>query len=180
VRLARAVALVLLATLFGFAASARAQTSEELVKATFMYRFASFVTWPPQAFADAESPIRLCVIGADPFAQSLSRAVAAQRVNGRGFEVRRLVTAADASQCQMVYVVGDRVDATLRAVRGQPVLTITDGAHGAGAARGIIHFVIVEDHVRFHIDDASAAEGGMPIDPRLLSLALSVRRRAAS
>ena len=179
-RAARAVVLLLMATLFGLTASARAQTSEELVKATFLYRFASFVTWPPGAFVDPTAPIRLCVVGSDPFAQTLERAVSNQRVNGRPFEVQRPGTVTAASQCHIVYVVGDRADATLRAVRGYPVLTVTDGTHGGAAARGIIHFVIVEDRVRFHIDDARAAESGMPIDPRLLSLALSVRRRPAA
>jgi hypothetical protein len=60
-----------------------------------------------------------------------------------------------------------------------PVLTVTDSS-GGGGARGMIHFVVVDSHVRFHIDDARAAQSHIPIDPRLLGVALSVRRRASS
>jgi YfiR/HmsC-like len=168
---------MLMAALVGAVPPALAQASEELVKATFVFRFTSFVTWPSSAFADPQAPIVLCVIGSDPFVRTLRGVIVGQRVNDRPFEVRRLEDATSAAQCHVLYVVGDRADDTLRAVRESPVLTITDGALG-GSARGIMHFVIVDDRVRFHIDDASAAEGGLFMSSRLLSLAVSVRRRA--
>lgn len=175
----RVVATLLMAALLGIAPVARAQTSEDVVKATFLYRFASFITWPEGALGGPESPIVLCVIGADPFARVLERAVADQRVDGRAFDVRRLSEPESARQCQVVYVVGARAADTLRVTRGASVLTVTDGTMGDDV-RGIIHFVIVGDRVRFHIDDARAAEGQVFLSSRLLSLAVSVRRRAGS
>lgn len=171
---------VLLAALVGVAALSRAQTAEDLVKATFLYRFASFVTWPDGAFADAQAPIRLCVVGSEPLAGQLERATANQRVNGRGFEVRQIASASGVGRCQIVYAVGDRVGDVLRAASGQPVLTVTDGEVDRGNDRGVIHFVIVDRRVRFYIDDVRAAAGHLDIDPRLLGLAVSVRRRAGS
>ncbi len=173
------VATLLMAALFGGAPAARAQTSEDLVKATFLYRFASFVTWPEGALGAPEAPIVFCVIGSEPFARVLEGAVRGQRMDAHDFEVRRLSEPESAAQCHAVYVVGARAAETLRAVRGRPVLTVTDGAVGDNT-RGIIHFVIVGDRVRFHIDDARAAEGQMFLSSRLLSLAVSVRRRAGS
>ncbi|HVK81617.1 MAG TPA: YfiR family protein [Verrucomicrobiae bacterium] len=61
--------------------------------------------------------------------------------------------------------------------RARPVLTITDSA--SGEERGIIHFTFVDNRVRFYVDDASAAASGLNIDPRLLNVALGVRRRPA-
>ncbi|MBL8547902.1 MAG: YfiR family protein [Hyphomonadaceae bacterium] len=178
-RLASAIAMLVTAALMGAAPPARAQTSEESVKATFVSRFISFVTWPPIEGDAANAPVTLCVIGAEPFANELERVVSDQRINGRPFDVRRIAEPASAARCNAVYVVGARVEDTLRAVRGRPVLTITDGAAGDDA-RGIIHFVIVDRRVRFHIDDARAAEGGLFMSSRLLSLGVSVRRRPAS
>jgi hypothetical protein len=155
-----------------------AQTSQEEVKATFVHRFVSFITWPPSADQDASSPIRLCVVGADPFARTLQRVVAGQRADNRPFEVRRISGAGDIDDCQAIYVAGDRTGSVLRAAIARPVLTITDSA--GGGERGIIHFVLVENRVRFYIDDAHAAESGLRVDPRLLNLALAVRRRAAT
>lgn len=175
----RAVLALAAAAVLGVPPAALTQTAEDAVKATFLYRFASFVSWPRETFADDTTPVRLCVFGADPFARLLTQVVTNQRTDGRAFEVRALQSAGAAEQCHAVYVVGDRVDATLRAVRGRPVLTVTDGALAGSDTRGTIHFVIVEDRVRFHIDDARAGESHLRIDPRLLTLAISVRRRPA-
>ena len=171
---------VLLAVLAGGVTVSRAQTAEDLVKATFLYRFASFVNWPDTTFADAEAPIRLCVVGAEPLAGQLERAAANQHVNGHGFNVVQLASASGVAGCQIVYVAGDRVGDVLRAAYGRPILTVTDGAVDRGNERGVIHFVIIDRRVRFYIDDARAAAGRLEIDPRLLGLAVSVRRRASS
>jgi YfiR/HmsC-like len=179
VRLAKAVAVLLLASVLGFRAVADAQTAEEVVKAQFVYRFTSFAGWPADAFASAEAPIILCVVGAEHFADTLTRATADQRVGGRAFEVRR-VRANEARLCHVVYASGLSTADALRAVRGAPVLTITDATSGAGEVRGMIHFAIVENRVRFYVDDAAAAEAHLTIDSRLLGLALSVRRRAGA
>jgi hypothetical protein len=179
VRLAKAVAVMLFAAVFGFRAVSEAQTAEEVVKAQFVYRFTSFAAWPADAFASADSPIVLCVVGADHFAETLRRAVSGQRVGGRTFDVRR-VRAEQARRCHVVYAAGLSTSDTLRAVRDAPVLTITDATSGAGDVRGIIHFAVVDNRVRFHVDDAAAADADLAIDSRLLGLALSVRRRAGS
>lgn len=157
-------------------APARAQTSQEEVKATFLYRFASFVTWPATAFPDPATPVEMCVIGADPLARTLARTTAAQRIGLRTFNVRQVADADNARSCHLLYVVGDRTGAALRAARRLSILTVTDG----GGERGIVHFAIVDARVRFYIDDALAAESGLSVDPRLLNLAIAVRRRPAS
>ena len=169
-----------LALAFALLSEPHAQTAEERVKATFLYRFASFVSWPAGAFPDQQAPIRLCVIGAEPLARELQHAVVGQSVEGRAFAVIQIANPSAAAQCHLVYAVGERVDDTLRAVHALPVLTVTDGEVDHGDVRGIIHFVVVDNRVRFHIDDARAAESHLSIDPRLLGLAVSVRRRASS
>jgi hypothetical protein len=180
VRLAKAVALVMLfVAVWGFRASTEAQTADEVVKAQFVYRFTSFAQWPQAAFASPQAPIVLCVAGSDRFARTLMRVTSGQRSSGRSFEVRR-VRAEQARGCHVVYAAGLATSDTLHAVRGRPVLTITDSTAGADEDRGMIHFVVVDNRVRFHVDDASAAEANLAIDSRLLGLALSVRRRAGT
>src|SRR5438045_9338669 len=63
---------------------------EMAVKATYLYKFAPFVEWPPRAFASPSSPLQLCVLGQDPFGSSLERAVSGQSIDGRAVSVRRL------------------------------------------------------------------------------------------
>lgn len=165
--------------LFCLAPGSNAQTSDQAVKAAFLYRFASFVTWPGDAFANSQAPLTLCVLDDDPFASALNSAVSGQHIDQHGFSVRRLASLADARQCQVLYAVGGRADDAVRSVRGAPVLTVTD-AGGGSDARGVIHFVVIGDRVRFYADDAQAAENHLAISSRLLALAVSVRRRSGS
>jgi hypothetical protein len=57
------------------------------------------------------------------------------------------------------------------------VLTITDSARNA-RAKGIVHFVLRDNRVRFEIDEQAAAENGLVISSKVLGLAISVRPRA--
>ncbi len=145
------------------------------MKASYLYKFAPFVVWPP-AIAKAPGPFSICVVGRDPFGSILDRAVGGQTMDGRPMVVRRLpVVGADAS-CQIAFLGGARgqdVRAELRAFRGAPVLTVTDGS----AEPGIVDFVVDRGRVRFRLDDRAAAENGLAISSKLLSLALSVRPR---
>src|SRR5207244_10853841 len=57
-------------------ASALGQPVDEYqVKAAFLFNFAKFVEWPPQAFPSASAPFSICVLGQNPFGRSLQEAV---------------------------------------------------------------------------------------------------------
>ena len=157
------------------ASAAQAQSLEYPVKANYLARFAAFVTWPSGALGAGNAPITVCVVGTDPFGATLDQALASQTVNGRRLAARRLNRLSADSGCDIAYVAGSSqqsVSEALAAVAGRPVLTVTDEVRGS--ARGIVHFTIFQNRVRFHIDDQLATRGRMSISSRLLSLALSV------
>ena len=166
------VALIWSVALQVSAAPQPAQTRLEYsVKANYLVRFAAFVEWPSRAFATRQSPVVICVVGRDPFGNALDRAARAQTAYGRSLVVRRPDTADSVAGCHILYVGrggGDLVPDSPR-----PVLLVTDS--GVSAERGMIHFVIDDERVRFHIDLQSASRGGLSISSRLLNLALSVR-----
>jgi hypothetical protein len=160
-------------------AAAAQPALEYAVKATYLYKFGPFVEWPAEALATPDSPFTLCIAGHDPFGMVLDQAVIGQQVNGHPIAIRRMGVVTANSGCQVLFLGGSpeqSIGAGLIAVRGSPVLTVTD-AQGLIAPHGIIDFVIVENHVRFSIDDAAAAANGLAISSQLLSLAQSVRPR---
>lgn len=160
------------------AAGARAQASEEAVKAAFLPKFARYVIWPAGMQLAPGAPFQLCVIGHDPFGRLVDTAAASEQVDGHGVTVRRLPSAAGAAGCHLAFVQGAAPAETGRlliALRRQPVLTVTDAR--AGPQRGMIHFTIVNGRVRFFIDEAEAAGRGISISSRLLALAAGVRQR---
>lgn len=166
------VALVWSLPLQGLAAPRPLQTSLEYsVKANYLVRFAAFVEWPRSSFADGRSPVVICVVGRDPFDGALERAVRAQTAHGRPLTVRRPDTAEAAAGCHIIYV--GRGGGSLVPAGQRPILLVSDGA--VSSDRGMIHFVVSDDRVRFHIDLQAASRGRMSISSRLLNLALSVR-----
>ena len=154
----------------GIAAAAEAPP-DVAVEATYLYKFAPFVTWPDGA---ATRPFTICVVGDDPFGAMLDRAVAGQALGTRVIQLMRVETIGSKSDCDIAYLGGSRTESVteaLRAVRGTPTLTVTD----EGDPSGVITFAVVEGHVRFRIDQVQAQENGLVLSSKLLSLALSVR-----
>jgi hypothetical protein len=96
-------------------AVAQAEISDLAVKAAFLPRFARYVTWPAST-GHANGPVVLCVIGDDPFGNLLNQAVSSQQVDGRGFVVKHLASAAGASDCAIAFVGGARTGEILLAL----------------------------------------------------------------
>jgi hypothetical protein len=150
------------------------------VKATYLYKFAPFVEWPPSAFASSTDPVTLCIVGDDPFGALLDRAVAGQRVGERPILVRRFHIADPHAFCHILFAAGSPgqpVAEIVALMRGKPVLIVTDAQRDV-RAKGTINFVVDDNRVRFEIDNQIAAEGGLAISSKLLSLAIAVRPRA--
>ena len=162
------------------APASAAPSLEYAVKANYLYKFAPFVEWPPRLFAAPTTPLSICVVGEDPFGGALDDAVRGQTFNGRPIIVRRLAAVEPGSPCNVLFVnrpTGQSPAEALKAVAGEPVLTVTDG--GRGGDVGIIQFVMEDGHVRFDIDEAAARASGLSISSKLLSLAVSHRRTGA-
>jgi len=149
---------------------------EYAVKANYLYKFAPFVGWPESAFVSASSPFYLCIAGDDTFDGVLDQAVRGQFLNQHPISVRRLRPADSPTGCHILFAAGSRARSAsdiLRAIRGEPILTVTDQAGGPSGA--IIQFVIVNNRVRFIIDAAAAAANRVTISSKLLSLAMAVK-----
>ena len=152
---------------------------EYAVKATYLYKLAAFVTWPPGEFTTTNSPFTICVVGDDPFGGYLETAVAGRGVSGHPFEVRRLAVLRPEAGCQIAFlshVPGQGIPRALAAVSGTPVLTVVDSV--VPARGGIVQFVIRRGRVGFEINVGAAARNHLAISSKLLSLALAVRGRS--
>lgn len=168
-------ALLVAAALLCGHSPALAQPSDMAVKAAFLSKFGSYVGWPAPA---GGGPIYLCVIGSDPFGRLIEDAVRGQQAGGRPLHLRRFSSAEGTAGCHIAFVQGNSAAATgglLAALKGKPILTVTDSR--AGGQQGMVHFVIHQGRVRFHIDHADASQSRLSLSSRLLSLAVSVRQR---
>lgn len=150
---------------------------EYAVKATYLYKLAPFVNWPPRTFTSPDAPFNICVVGHDPFNDFLEKSVAGRRLGTHPIEVRRLDMATPRADCQIAFIGSARpesVHQALEAFSGKPVLTVTDSAD-PDTAGSVVQFVIRRGHVRFEIDSSAASRNHLVISSKLLSLALAVK-----
>lgn len=148
-------------------APAAAQVSEAAIKAAYLYKMAAFVTWPPNAFASASSPFRICVLNRSDVAGPLSELARGAQAWGRPVVVSVIGGGQDANQCQILFL-GDG-----RAPVGEsaPVLTVTE--RGA-ATPGVVEFTMQQSHVRFVIHRGQADARRLQISSKLLAVAAAV------
>jgi hypothetical protein len=143
---------------------------EYAVKATYLYKFAPFVTWP--AAAIEKNTFDLCLSGSDDVTKLAPQAAQGQAVNGKPVAVRNLADGESPENCQILYIANSpSAGQLLDTVRNKPVLTITDAAL---PGHGIIGFTVIRHHVRFDIDTSLASSAGLSISSKLLSLANNV------
>jgi hypothetical protein len=116
-------------------------------------------------------------VGTDPFGALLDAAAQGETADKRAIAILRLKTVTPDSHCQLIYVNGDTpvVEQTLAAVSGAPVLTVTDTD---AAAKGIVNFVIEQNHVRFAIDQSAALRNHLKVSSKLLQIAVAPADRA--
>ncbi len=153
-------------------------SATQRIKAAFLYKFVAYVEWPPNAFAQSESPIVIGLAGAEAMAQELERAAAGRTTaGGRPVQVRKLARGEKSpAGCHILFI--GEVDRGLRnellvQVEGRPVLTVTDVESDAPIG-SIINFLISEDRVRFDISRAAAERNGIQLRSQLLSVARRV------
>jgi hypothetical protein len=151
---------------------ARAQSKEYQLKAAFLYNFIQFVDWPPSAFPSPDAPLRIGILGDDPFGAALDGVVQNESVDNHPLAVVRSNNIADLQDCQLIFVSqseGGHLGQILSSIDSRPVLTVSDIDHFAQAG-GDIGFFLSGGKVRFAINPGSARQSGLRISSQLLTL----------
>jgi hypothetical protein len=160
-----------------FDSGLRAQSpTEEELKAAFIYHFAQFVEWPPDAFPDDRAPIVIGVLGDDSFREVLTQTVENKVVQGRKFVVRKWKRNEVAQDCQILFIASSEstvLAETLQNIKAPGVLTIGE-ADGFAQRGGMINFILSDKKLNFEINRKSAKSAGLKISSNLLTLAKAV------
>ena len=145
---------------------------EYAVKAAYLYNFAKFVEWPQQTFATPTSPIILCILGSDPFGDSLDK-IAERTVGERPVAIRRLARVEESNGCHVLFLSrseSTRLQSILNELAPAPILTVSD-IPGFADAGGMIGLVSVGQRIRFEINLRAATRAKLKISSQLLKLA---------
>ena len=161
------------------AVCARGQAIDEYqVKAAFLYNFAKFVEWPPQTFKNSSEPIKVCVLGQDPFGRTLEEAVRGKQIEGRALLVRNISDARQAGNCQILFVSFSerkRLPSILVGIKAASILTVGE-VEGFTAEGGVVNFRLENGRVRIEINVQAAEQSRLRISSKLLSLAQIVKK----
>lgn len=164
----------------GSASAAATITPEYQLKAVFLFNFTQFVEWPPQAFADANSPLIIGVLGSDPFGSYLDDTVRGETVNGRPLQVQRYASIDQVNNCHVLFI--SRAEAShlpeiFSKLKGRRTLTVGEN-EGFVNAGGMIRFLTVSNKIRLRIGLESAQQAGLVLSSKLLRPADVVRNGA--
>ena len=156
------------------AAQAEPRASATEIKAAYLLNFARYVEWPQSALGDSAAPLSLCVVESNALEEALRRVAEGRAVEGRPVRVQVVRSADEPVTCHVAYVdpsarAGGR---TLQvAWADQPVLTVGEGEEFLSGG-GIIGFVMLQQTVRFAINQEAARRAGLRVSSRVLALAV--------
>src|SRR5260370_13322383 len=86
------------------ASAQRDEVGEYELKAAILFNLSKFVECPPSAYADSQAPTVVCILGQDPFGDSLKALGQKQDANGRPVSIRRLKNSDERRDCHMLYI----------------------------------------------------------------------------
>lgn len=157
---------------------AQAPLSEYRLKAAFVYNFAKFIDWPPEAFKDDTAPFVIGILGDNPFGKNLEETVDHKTINTHPIKIQVFNDPADAAQCHLLFISksnGAKIPEIIKKLQGTTVLTVSETDRFIEQG-GMINFVEESKKVRFQINDDAAKVAKLRLSSKLLSLAVPVSR----
>jgi hypothetical protein len=180
-RLALALAMgALLLACSWLARAERADATEASVKAAFLYKFAGYIEWPPEALAPG-APFVIAVLGSDAVADELAQIVPGRSVAGHPVVLKRLAEGESPRGVHLLFVGGadpGRHAAAIAAAQKGGALVVTESERGL-AAGAAINFVPSNERIGFEVSLESAQKSGLRISSRMLAVARRVVQKGA-
>lgn len=148
-----------------------AETSEPAVKAAYLYRICSYVTWPSQRALTG--PLVIGILHSPQVHAELAQLLPGRKIDGREIELRRLQDT-DALDAVHVVFVGKeppvRSSTWSRLVANRGLLLVSDQSDGL-AQGAAINFLRVGGRLRFEAAPDAADRLGLKLSARLLAVA---------
>jgi len=170
---------VLCVTLAGPMVAESISSREYEIKAAFLYNFAKFVEWPPDAFQKNPGHFVIGILGPDPFGSDLDDLLEGKTIQDKSLVLKRIAIPQDATSCHVLFISSakeEELDSILIALKGLPVLTVSDMDQFIQRG-GVVGFTLEGKKVRFSINTKVADQAGLKVSSQLLKLAKTVISR---
>jgi len=153
------------------------EEEEYRVKLGFLYNFAQYIQWPPEAFSSETAPLTMCVAGPNPFEHGAEQSLQKRTVGTHPIVLKKLKADEDPRGCHVVFVrAGEKRTAlsVLKALNGAETLTVGESP-GFADLGGIINLTIEENKLRFEINLDVAVRNRLKVSSKLLSVAKIIK-----
>ena len=174
--------ILIFLNLSSFTVSAEPITAKEYyLKAAYLYNFARLVEWPERAFNHPESPIRVCLIGQNPFGQALET-IQNKKIKNRTLKITTDVDIQSVSDCHILFVGDQNKDALediLEITNKHPILTVSELENFAHKKGHIRLFLAGSENLSLEINLEVLEQTGLRISSRVLTLAKIIRTTGA-
>jgi hypothetical protein len=167
------VPLIVLGLLLG-ASRGRSQelTSREAeIKAGLVAIQGKLWTWPPAVAPAGGAPLKIGVLGPDPFQQGDVNQLD-KKLAGQNIAVERYATADKIQPCHILFVSqAAELPPALEKVPTRNVLIIAQ-APGLAKRGAVINLVVEGNRVRMEVNPDEAKRRGLTVDPRIYNLSM--------
>ncbi|NJM25379.1 MAG: YfiR family protein [Bacteroidia bacterium] len=143
------------------------------IHAAMLYNFIKYVQWPNET---ETGDFVVGVIGEDDVYNTLKQWYDGKQKGTKKYVIKKLSSAADASDCQVVYVgraKSREFDNIKSSVDGKSILTITDG-NGLGEKGSCINFKVIDGKLKFELNQGVFSHSNLKVSGQLSSMAILI------
>jgi hypothetical protein len=148
--------------------------SEYTIKAVFIEKFTQFVEWPSDSsFIEDNTHFYITVIGENPFGNRLDEMYLNQLICDKPVVIRYIEKIEEIHPSHILFISSsecDHIDKILQYTKYKPVLTIGD-TKGYGYKGVLINFYLLDNKIKFEINESAVKMSNLYISYRLLSSA---------
>ena len=161
-----------------FPAQAQDIDREYKLKAVYLYKFATYVEWPKQAFHDADSPFVIGILGPDPVGNNLRKIANEKKIDGRRIEVLNYQQPAEIKDCHILFMPRTLPPeirrSAVKLLAGRNILLVGEES-GFLEQGGVVDFVIAGNRIQIHISQPAYEREQLEVSSQLLRIANVVK-----
>jgi hypothetical protein len=160
--------------------SAQESTASEYeIKAAYLINFPKYAEWPAEAFAAADSPIVIAVLGETKMTEEVQKIIEDRTVNGRKIVLKHLAFGEDLGACHILFIPAPELQRSrnLLAKLKRGVLTIGE-SNDFFDQGGIINLALRNQTIELEVNLTAARNAGIKFSSKFLRLASIVKGQA--
>ena len=146
----------------------------EKMQAAFIYNFTLLVNWPASY---QSGDFVIAVLGNSPINKELEEMAKQKKAGNQTIIIKKISSPAEIGNAQMVYVPNGskgKIPDVVSKTGSNATLIITE-TEGAGANGSIINFILIDEKLKFEINESKATSKGLKLAANLLKLGIPVK-----